>query len=35
MLLQVRGVGFKIMKQAVVPSQELHRAREIGFKITK
>jgi hypothetical protein len=34
-LFQARGIGFKIMKQAVVRSQELHQARGIEFKIIK
>ena len=32
-LFQVRGIGFKIMKQAVVRSPELHQARGIGLKM--
>ena len=34
-LFQARGIGFKIMKQAVVSSQELHQARGLGLKIIK
>jgi hypothetical protein len=34
-LLQAREMGFKIIKEAVVPSQELHQVRGIGFKVIK
>jgi hypothetical protein len=31
-LLQARGIGFKIINQVVVRSQELHQARGITLK---
>jgi hypothetical protein len=31
----LRRIGFKILKQVVVCSQELHQDRGIGFKIIK